>query len=278
MLIQGPDLVNSLVAVLLRFRMDKIAIISNIEAMFYQVKVMPPHRDSLSFLWWPGGDLDKSPVTYRMTVHLFGATSSPSCATFALRQSAKGFGIELEPYVAKAIENCFYVDDCLLNVLDSSIGIAMVNDLRSLLSKAGFRLTKLLSNCTELTESLPEDEWSKSCKIHGLVDGRHERDLGVNWKFDNYVFTFVIDLPWKPLTKRGMLATINAVFDPLRFITPTVLEAKLLYRNLCEKKLDWDESMPAEDLWRWERWMENLMHLRMVSIPRRLGLDSSKDN
>ena len=32
-------------------------------------------------------------------------------------------------------------------------------------------------------------------------------------------------------------------FDPLGFVTPIVLEAKLQYRNLCEKKLDWDESM-----------------------------------
>ena len=71
---------------------------------------------------------------------------------------------------------------------------------------------------------------------------------------------------------------MNAVFDPLGFITPIVLKAKLLYRNLCEKKLDRDEPMPAEDLLRWERWLENLMHLRMVSIPRWLGLNSSKDN
>ena len=195
MLMQGPDLVNSLVGVLLRFQKDKIAIIFDIEAMFYQVKVMPQHRDSLSFRWWPGGELDKNPVTYRMTVHLFGATSSPSCATFGLRQSAKDFGIEFEPYVGNAIENCFYVDDCLLSVPDSSTSIAMVNDLRSLLSKAGFRLTKWLSNCTEFMESLPEDEWSKSCKIHALDDGRHELVLGVHWKFDSDVFTFVVDLP-----------------------------------------------------------------------------------
>ena len=61
-------------------------------------------------------------------------------------------------------------------------------------------------------ESLPEDEWSKSCKIHVLDDGRHERVLGVNWKFDSDVFTFVVDLSWKPRTKRGMLATMNAVY------------------------------------------------------------------
>ena len=206
--------------------------------MFYQVKVMPQHRDSLNFLWWPGGDLDKSPMTYRMTVHLFGATSLPSCATFALGQSAKDFGIKFKPYVANATENCFYVDDCLFRVPDSSTGIAMVNNLRSLLSKAGFRLTKWFSNCTELMESLPEDKWSKSCKIHALDDGRHKHVLGINWKFDSDVFTFVVNLPQKPRTKRGMLATMNAVFDPLGRITPIVLKAKLLYQNLSEKKLD----------------------------------------
>ena len=56
----------------------------------------------------------------------------------------------------------------------------------------------------------------------------------------------MVDLPWKPRTKRGMLATMNAVFDPLGFIIPIVLEAKLLFRDLCEKKLDWDRSMLAE--------------------------------
>ena len=36
---QGPDLVNSLVAVLTRFRKDEIAIVSEVAAMFYQVSV-----------------------------------------------------------------------------------------------------------------------------------------------------------------------------------------------------------------------------------------------
>ena len=97
-------------------------------------------------------------------------------------------------------------------------------------------------------ESLLEEEWSKFCKTHALDDRRHERVLGINWKFDSDVFTFVVDLSWKPHTNRGMLATMNAIFDPLEFITPIVLEAKLLYQNLCEKKLDRNESMPAEDL------------------------------
>ena len=38
-LLPGPDLTNSLVGVLLRFRQSKIGMMSDIEAMFHQVNV-----------------------------------------------------------------------------------------------------------------------------------------------------------------------------------------------------------------------------------------------
>ena len=53
LLLQGPDLNNSLVGVLLRFRQECIALMSDVESMFNQVQVVPDHCDSLRFLWWP---------------------------------------------------------------------------------------------------------------------------------------------------------------------------------------------------------------------------------
>ena len=50
-LLQGPDLRNSLVGVLTRFREEQIAFMSDIEAMFHQVRVLPSDRDALRFLW-----------------------------------------------------------------------------------------------------------------------------------------------------------------------------------------------------------------------------------
>jgi hypothetical protein len=48
----------------------------DLEAMFYQVMVNVNDRNFLRFLWWKDGDLDNEPIVYRMTAHLFGATSS----------------------------------------------------------------------------------------------------------------------------------------------------------------------------------------------------------
>jgi hypothetical protein len=50
-LLQGPNLANNLLGVLMRFRKIKIAIVGDIESMFYQVKVPVTDRDSLRFYW-----------------------------------------------------------------------------------------------------------------------------------------------------------------------------------------------------------------------------------
>lgn len=81
----SQDLTNKLVGVLPRFRRYPVAMMSDIEAKFHRVVVAPKHRDVLCFLWWPDGDIEAPPVSYRMTVHLFGGIWSPSCAAFALR-------------------------------------------------------------------------------------------------------------------------------------------------------------------------------------------------
>jgi len=59
-LFQGPDLVNSLTGVLIRFCEEEIAFTADLEAMFYQVKVLPRDADALRFPW-RSGSLDNPP-------------------------------------------------------------------------------------------------------------------------------------------------------------------------------------------------------------------------
>ena len=89
-LLRGPDLANNLIGVLSRFRQEPVAVMLDIEGMFHQVYVNPKSKDcdALRFLWWPGNDLNSDTAEHQMLVHLFGATSSPSCANFGLRHTA----------------------------------------------------------------------------------------------------------------------------------------------------------------------------------------------
>jgi len=52
-LLQGPDLTNFLIGVLTRFRQDPVAVMSDVEAMFHQVRVNPKDRSALRFFCWP---------------------------------------------------------------------------------------------------------------------------------------------------------------------------------------------------------------------------------
>lgn len=60
-LLQGPDLTNPLVGVLVRFRQEPIAVMADIQAMYQQVHVSEKHINFLRFLWWPGGDVSQAP-------------------------------------------------------------------------------------------------------------------------------------------------------------------------------------------------------------------------
>ena len=71
--------------VILRFREQQVAISADIEQMFTQIKVAPSDRAFLRFLWNHNGKIEE----YEKKRHIFGATSSPYIASFALRRSAR---------------------------------------------------------------------------------------------------------------------------------------------------------------------------------------------
>ena len=85
-LLTGPDLLQNLIHVLLRFRQHQFAVSADIEGMFLQVGVPDCDQPSLRFLW--RGDPTTNVVVYQYTRHVFGAKDSPTCANFALQRTA----------------------------------------------------------------------------------------------------------------------------------------------------------------------------------------------
>ena len=80
-LLQGPDLTNSLIGVILRFRKEPVGIMSDIKSMFHQVRVAKSDVNYLRFLWWPQGDTSHKHPSH--TVCLY--TSSVPCLPQALQ-------------------------------------------------------------------------------------------------------------------------------------------------------------------------------------------------
>jgi hypothetical protein len=269
-LLQGPDLTNGLIGVLMRFRQFPIAVKADIEAMFYQVKVKPEDRDLMRFLWWPGGDLRKEPEEFRMTVHVFGAVSSPSCANFALLKTASDNEDNCGEEVVNAVKSNFYVDDFCVSVEKEDEARELSHGVKDLLAKGGFRLTKWVSNNREVLSSLPKEEWAKPVKNLRIDEDILPRDrtLGVLWCMESDTFRFEINLKDREPTRRGILSITSSVYDPLGMVCAAIMPAKLLLQDLCRLKLKWDEKIPENYQKRWIQWLAGLPKLEDVSVSR----------
>lgn len=87
-----------------------------------------------------GGRGRKEIAEFRMTVHLFGAVSSPSCACYALRRTADDHQDSFPEEVLDTVRRNFYVDDCLKSSPSVEKAVHIVNDLGDLFRKEAFIL------------------------------------------------------------------------------------------------------------------------------------------
>lgn len=111
LLLPGPVLGPSLLAVLLRFREHSVAVSSDIRGMFHQVRLLPEDRPLLRFLW---RDLkvQEQPSVFEWQVLPFGTTCSPCCAVYALQKHVLDHSQPGED-VRHSVLMSFYVDNCL---------------------------------------------------------------------------------------------------------------------------------------------------------------------
>ncbi|XP_050413224.1 uncharacterized protein LOC126827753 [Patella vulgata] len=219
-LLKGPDLTNTLTGVLCRFRKESIAVICDIEQMFYQFRVNTEHRNYLRFLWWINDE--EEPTDFRMTVHLFGAGSSPGCANFGLKQAAIDNEEEFGSEVTDFLKRDFYVDDGLKSLPTEREAMNLIDGSRNLLAKCGLRLHKFVSNSKTVVNSIDPEDRAKEIRDLDLFNDElpMERVLGIQWCIESDCFQFHITLNDKPLTRRGILSTVCSIYDPLGFIAP----------------------------------------------------------
>ena len=268
-LLKGPDFLNSLIGILCRFRKHPIAFTCDVEKMYYAFRVHTEHRNYLRFLWWRDGDVTQPLTTYRMTAHLFGAVSSPACASFGLRRVANEFP-EYGGDVLDFVTNDFYVDDGLKSVPDEDIAVSLVKRTVEVCKLRGVRLHKFSSNSEKLLKSLPLTECTAESNLLNLDLDEYptERVLGILWNIKTDSFQFVVKRDRTPKSRREILSVTSGIFDPLGWVSPFTVRARSILQQICKNKLDWDDKVPTPKLDEWESWYEETELLSHLSIPR----------
>ncbi|KAG1925738.1 hypothetical protein F2P79_025333 [Pimephales promelas] len=269
-LLTGPDLTNTLVGVLCRFRKGQVAIMCDVERMFHQFHVAPKDRDYLRFLWWEDGNMNAPPSVFRMKVHLFGAASSPGCANFGLKYLAMQGEGKFNQATVKFIQRNFYVDDGLASVDTEADAIQLVREARGLCNTGKLRLHKFITNSKTVIDTIPREECTEGATDFDLSLGepKVERALGIQWCIAADEFHFRVLEKENPFTRRGVLSTVASIFDPLGFVAPFILIGKRTLQRMCQDKIGWDEPLPDDLKPHWEAWLRDLHNLSLVKIPR----------
>ena len=137
------------------------------------------------------------------------------------------------------------MDDCLKSLPSEAAAIAHVTNLKALLSRGGFKLTKWVSNSRKVLQSIPESERSTEFRRLDLYRDElpAQRALGIRWCVETGTFAFDTSIKPRSPTPRGILSVVSIVFDPLGFVSPFVLVAKQALQDLCRIKLAWDDEV-----------------------------------
>ncbi|XP_039902004.1 uncharacterized protein LOC120742644 isoform X1 [Simochromis diagramma] len=269
-LLTGPDLNNTLVGVLLRFRTESVAIMADIQQMFHCFMVREDHRNFLRFLWHRDNDLNNEVVEYRLKVHVFGNSTSPAVAIYGLRKAIRAGSKDCGADTVKFVERHFYVDDGLISVPSPAEAIDLLQRTQASLAESNLRLHKFVSNSQAVMQAFcPEDcaPVIKNLDLSG-EETQSQRSLGLIWEITRDTFIYSVATSSKPFTRRGVLSSVNSVFDPLGLLAPVTIQGRALLRELTSECSDWDVPLPEDKRSRWETWRNSLQDLRELHVPR----------
>ncbi|XP_036347998.1 uncharacterized protein LOC118757389, partial [Rhagoletis pomonella] len=274
LLCTGPPLQNDLSAVILKWRLHRYVFLADIQKMYRCIDMNLEDSNYQRILW---RNKDGHVCEYCLTTVTFGTASAPYTAIRVLHQLAHDEKHRF-PLAENILLHEMYVDD-VLSGSDSIANARLLRDqLIAALKSAGMELRKWSSNTPELLHSIPYEHQSYD-PAQQLNTNETIKTLGLHWQPNLDSFTFSVKFAINSsATKRSVLSTIARLFDPLGFLTPITVAAKVILKEIWATKikrdddhyvaLGWDEELPPTINANWQRFVTELPQVKAISVPR----------
>ena len=289
---KGPNYIPKLFEVLIRFRFHQVAVTADIEKAFLMIGIRESDRDLLRFLWLKTPSTPQSEIVHlRFARLVFGLRPSPAILGAVISHHLNKYK-ETIPELVNKMQESLYVDDLVSGTSTVEEAISFYSEAKGVMSAAGMNLRKWKSNSEKLLDHIKESEKGDSLQpSKGEVAEEDEsfakattgyitktgddtiKLLGVAWNSSSDEFTFDYTELLKYVeslnfTKRSLLKFTAKLFDPLGFLSPYVIQLKILFQRLCIDHKNWDDPLHGEVQRKWREIISELPFLSRVKVPR----------
>lgn len=137
------------------------------------------------------------------------------------------------------------------------------------LASAGFPLKKITANHPKLLENIPRENLLCDNFLK-FADASSTKTLGIRWNAMTDCFSYKIE-PFNGvniITKRKILSCVAKLFDPAGWLSPIIIESKMLLQELWQDAVEWDEPVKEHILIKWNNFSVNLKKIGEIQIPR----------
>ncbi|KAK3730894.1 hypothetical protein QZH41_012605 [Actinostola sp. cb2023] len=215
------------------------------------------------------GDLQKAFLQVRSVIRTRAISLSAGGSN---RDTPQQLGGEREPEVVRKVRRELYVDDLISGSTSVSKALELKEKATIIFQDAGFKLHKWHSNAQELVESAKSsaDDDTYAKQQLGTPPGGDCSLLGLGWNTNRDTLSVEVPQGETVMTKRGILAKLAKVYDPLGLVSPITLSGKIIYRSVCDDKIGWDVPLPEPLAKMWRKWESSLP--KEVELPRSLAI------
>lgn len=274
---KGPDLLNNLFGVVLRFREREVALVGDISKMYHRILISEHDQHVHRFLW-RNLDTHREPDVYVKTVLTFGDKPAPAMAQTALRKTAHE-SKSTHPEAAQVLTKNAYMDDICDSVDTVKEARNLAEELDTVLEKGGFKVKGWTSNKV-LTDQSQVEKTEGMTMFKGEVE---EKVLGIIWNNQTDTLSFKVESdllklitagdqrqPELKLTKRVLLSQVARIYDPIGFAAAFIIRAKMGLQELWQIGIDWDEEPPPEIRDKWIELFKEMNELKNITFQRSL--------
>ncbi|GFY03343.1 integrase catalytic domain-containing protein [Trichonephila clavipes] len=148
----GPNLNPNLLDVLINFRLNRVAISSDIRQAFLQICLADKHKDFVRFLWTDSNPRIGEKLTlqvYRFNRVIFGVNSSPFLLAATIKYHIEKYN-EIHPITVQHLDTFMYVDDWITGQDTREEALFMSRHAKNIMKEAGMEMRKWISNDTVL--------------------------------------------------------------------------------------------------------------------------------